>query len=408
MEYTWWKKIKVNLLILGLLLSGIGNNWSFFMIVQLMPSYPAFLLYGTTIQYVLVMATLRGVFWLCQFPLPTQETQQKNETKSTKETASRKCLQLHYFGQGVILAVNGVLAQFSDPYVAGTPQSIIPQLVLPLTAVFFCGYLVVRFLNSKESKSRSEGIVPFGMRYTGTYGYSGKKNWLVLAKVVGTIWVFTACIIGILPGKHLTAVQDDCNPDTTKNSPFWLTIFVLSVLPTAIVNVWQDHLFRKYENTNSLDMVLYPNMYTIPFYIFAIVLETTRFGTPGNISWSDASANQRDAFKCALNSLPLPHCCDTGAWAFVLLYCIFYLLYFWLQALIIREESAVFMVVVNGLVSPLAGLVAASSVFVPKASLTHLTIYNVVSLCTMPIGILIYSSVEMLAKKEFSGYEGIN
>jgi len=107
-----------------------------------------------------------------------------------------------YLAVGLLITVGGACSQFADPHVTGSMQAIINQLTLPLTA-----YFAHVLLKHKFSRLEVIGAA------------------IVLAS--SALPLLTQLWGGPAEAMHETAAQ--------MNKPFWVLIFLLSDIPSALV-----------------------------------------------------------------------------------------------------------------------------------------------------------------------------
>merc|ERR1711916_52709 len=329
--------LRLLVLIVLVVASGVGNNVTFWAMGNAMPAYPLFLLYATTILY-------SFVYWIWML-----WRQCRLKEGKSMYTGSKAGLINQYLWVGVMVTVGGVLSQFADPYVRGSLQAVINQMTLPLTA------LLARFV--------------LRQRFT-------------KMEIAGAIIVLIGSAVPVIP--PLFASQ---NASGGQDSIFWLVIFIISDLPSAIVNIQEEHIFIAYQ-ADEVHYLFWTNLVTVGGYLACLPLDMVK-GFGAGVPFKDLFHQQGLAFKCFLGITPLPPNCEPDAWIPVTAFVVAFAIYFYLLCIVIKRESAAFQAMVNSLVTPMSAVAFSFPWLMGKNTepLTSLTIFAIV---VIPLGILVY------------------
>ena len=324
-------------LVAGALFFGILNNVGGAMMARSMVNYPAWLLYGTTILYVII-------FGVMSIPVMIQ-SQFKEKYLTWK-------IQKQFVILGLITVVNGLFFQFSDPFVDGSLQQILG--VAQPVCVFLISLLIF-----PSDKFRCN-------------------------EYVGSAFVVAGMIIGILGSKF-----------TERSSVFASIMFFLSVVAQSVEIIYQDKAFREHHPPPALCLFFY-NLYSIPFYLFSIPGEAIPYlnGESVGYTFGWALTNQKHAFQCFFDVAPQSeidagHCVGPNPWAWPMVFVAGYVGSFYFNAKLIDRFNSTWLAILFTIVSPLSVAVFAIPEIVGQASAESLTFLGGFSFCVILFGILV-------------------
>lgn len=355
------------------------NNVSSSMMAYVMPHYPSWLLYATTIIYTIGFYLL--AIWNGERPFSKENLSFKNQSQ--------------FLWLGMWTFLNGLTFQFSDPWISGNLAQLLSMFGIP------CVWFLSKFL-LKDSFTRYE--------------------------MIGSSIVIFGIILGSLPKLTciLPSVNSDCNSDGTwkkipenshtysykSNPPFMVILFIISVAFQAIEQVWQDKAFRKPYQIKNATCLFWYNLYSIPPYIISIFLESIQYinGTDQNKSVQYAWENQIHAFRCffgdpypddtvlyntTYSDKPQKNCYVNidgggigGATLWPLLFIFGYLGMFYLNAVFIIKYNAFYASVLGTLAAPLAAFVLSWKKIVGDNA-DPISWYTVVGFLLILIGFLV-------------------
>lgn len=287
-----------------LLVFGTMNSVGGSMMSYVMPAYPSWLLYGTTLIYVL-------------FFLAACACARSNPFGREHFSWER---QYHYVMLGLWTALNGLFFQFAAFYVDGGLSVVLSNLMLVQIPLF-------------------EPCMLPGRRHTW-------RIWLA----------FGITVAGVAVG----GINDYGKIGNTTGMPgeqgdrwYWVLSFAVSTTFAAIEQVWQDRAFhdeRKSRRVEMLPCLFWYNLYSLLAYLVTIPLDAVAIlnGTDTGTSVSDAFANQGRAFMCFFGAaspqeIALGHC-DPGAGPTVwpLVFCLGYFGMFAVNAYLIKAFGVLY------------------------------------------------------------------
>lgn len=205
-------------LCLCLLFFGICNNVGAALMGYVMPEFPAWLLYGTTILYTLAFF---GISWL-------------RGERPFSARWFRKQEQQHILWLALWTALNGLFFQFSDPWVAGPLQQVLAACMAPLVAL---------------------------------------TNWIILGDTLrgraawGVCIVVAGLLIGLYDELRALAEGDEGSAGVQQSNVWYMVVlFVVSVLFQSLENTFQDRAFRDKKHSVPVGVCLaWYNLYPSPF-----------------------------------------------------------------------------------------------------------------------------------------------
>ena len=356
----------VILLLIFIVLNNIGGS----MMAYVMPKYPSWLLYGTTILYVI------GFYFLARY---------KGEHPFSSHHLSWN-QQKQFLILGVLTVANGLCYQFSDPWISGDYAQIISNLGIPSVWFFSLWILKDRF---------------------------------TVKEMLGSLIVFLGVIIGGIPKFSciIPSANSACNADGTwkhidqsghialqSNPSYMVILFILSVILQSVEQVWQDKSFREPYKVQKATCLFWYNLYSILPYLFTIPLEAVPYlnGSTKSTSVENAFDNQMHAFRCYFNN-PYPEDivlynttngqmiknCYPLSWLWPTIFVFGYLGMFYLNAVFIDRYNAFYASVLGTMATPLAALVMSSKDIVGKDNYDSLTCYTYISFTIILAGFFI-------------------
>lgn len=324
--------------------AGVGNQVCFVQMGTAMSLSPAFLLYFTTLLYVFIYFA-----WLA-----IRMSKKGEFLASVREL--KGAMGKWYLLASLLVAFGGVASQYSDPHVSGARQALINQITLPLTALGACVF--------------------FGQRFAPV-------------EIIGGLIVLLGSLLPVLPPFLLD--ESYVNPHTHQisDTPFWLLIFFLSDIPSAACNLLQEIVFREPYLADEIHYLAFTNLLSGLTFLLVIPLDkVSAVNIPGLENMS-ALEIQVAAFQCLFEIEPLPPGCQPKAWIPVLGFVGFVVVYFFLLAVVVKNESAAFQALVNTMVTPLSA-VAFSSTMIMGDEAQELSILTVVACVLIPCGIVVF------------------
>ena len=330
----------IRLLILCILCvgSGVANNVTFVLMASAVPS-PSFILYATTIVYTL----LYFIWYLIRL---------WNGAYAQGAYSGPKSSMLYLYGASVaLIVVNGVFSQYADPHVDGVIQSVANQLTLPLTALLSTLIL---------------------------------KHPLTRVEMLGAFIVLAGSLLPIIP----TLINP---PSSGQNTPFWISMFIISDIPSAFINIAEEAILdEEGMAADPIHYLMWTNLGTIPFYVLCIFVDMIPgFGPGGDLP--SVLHKQKEAWECFLGSTsPLPPGCRPHAWIYIMAFCLAYLAYFYLLAVVTKHESAAFQSLVSASVVPASAIAFSFSWLVGSSVATPLNDYVLIGVVGIIIGMCVY------------------
>lgn len=336
------------LLSLALLVFGIANNVGAAQMGYVMPQFPAWLLYGTTIMYTAAFFAIS--WWRGERPFSA--------------VWFRKHEHRHILWLALWTALNGLFFQFADPWVSGPLQQVLAACTAPLVAV--TNYFVL------GDRLRGRGLLGVGI-------------------------VLVGLAVGLADEiKDLVHGHDGTAGDQQSNVWYWVIAFVVSVGFQAMENTYQDRAFRDPQHPVPVGVCLaWYNLYSLPLYVLTIPLESVAYlnGTDSSLSGSYPWNNQRNAWMCFFGH-PVGGDGDNGrcldnATLWPLVFVAGYIGMFLCTAILTRKHGAIFSNILSALVSPLSAMVFASDAIVGavNASQPKATVY--IGLVIVFVGVVV-------------------
>eukprot|EP01113_Clastostelium_recurvatum_P017470 TRINITY_DN204_c0_g1_i3.p1 TRINITY_DN204_c0_g1~~TRINITY_DN204_c0_g1_i3.p1 ORF type:complete len:405 (-),score=85.26 TRINITY_DN204_c0_g1_i3:862-2076(-) len=248
---------------IALVLAGVVNNMSGSMMSYVMPAFPAWLLYFTTIMYTVgffVIALILG------------------ERPFSREILAWSSFR-HILWLAFFTAVNGLAFQFSAAWVDGDFSQILTSLSLPQVTLF-------RYLLLPAQRCADRQL---------WCGFSCAKRTL---RHCGLALVFMGILVGSIPSIHRLIMG---HTGEASNLWYMVILFILMTTFDAFQQVHQDKAFRDpTAYLPPMSCLAWYNLISLPFYLLTIPLEAVPYlnGTTHSTSVSYALQNQREAFLC--------------------------------------------------------------------------------------------------------------
>jgi drug/metabolite transporter (DMT)-like permease len=120
----------------------------------------------------------------------------------------------------------------------------------------------------------------------------------------------------------------------------------------SALDVVQEKIFAPPVAIDLYAQLFWSNALSLPFYMATPLLML--LPAMGGESLSEIWQDQINAFKCTIETSPLPPNCEAGAWPWLLGFVVCYLGYFYLQSVLVKEYTAVFQAIVLTFVVPLS------------------------------------------------------
>lgn len=307
------------------LLFGVANNVSSTMMGYVMPIFPSFLLYWTTLVYTIMFY---GIAWY-----------RGQKPFTTEHRTPIKMRQ--YYWLGAWTAFNGLCFQFSNVWLDGPLQQLLINLSIPIT------FVINRFYFPQKKYSWKEKL-GYGM-------------------------VLVGIIVGVIPSiKHIEQTSDSHESDNW----YWILVFIASVIFSVLQEVQQDYAFDDDVGIQAEKAVtlFWFNLLSLPIYILTIPMESVAYlnGSTNSTSIKESFVNQQHAFLCYFNTPTmedtLTNGCLSYSWLWPNLFCIAYAGYYFLYAVVIGYYGVVFATVLTALVTPIAALIFSSATLVGAAN----------------------------------------
>ena len=313
-----------------------------------------------------------------------------------------------YLLVGALVTVGGACSQFADPHVSGALQSVINQLTLPLTALFawmlrghkfskveVIGAAIVVFASVlpllpllaqtwsgeataavdallSSASSASDALVSTASAAAATAGHHSSKAAKAAARAAGAV-VSGATVSGM-------------------DSPFWTFIFLLSDIPSALVNVIEEVAFSAPHHADEIHYLAFTNLLTLFGYASMAPLDRHSPGQLPELAALPTMEIQKLAFQCFFHGNSpdnLPPGCQAGAWAPVIGFVLCIVVYFYVAAVVVKHESAAFQAIANTLVTPLSALAFSSTALVGSHA-QELDAFTIAAVVLIPVGIVVY------------------
>lgn len=314
-ESVQWKRLALPLL--GILLFGVMNGVGGTTMSYVMPNYPSWLLYGTTLIYTLfffLVAVFRG-----QRPWAA-----KHFTRGHQK---------HYLKLGALTAGNGLLFQFAAGYVDGETSSVLTNVTLVCIPFFQLWYFPSRSIPHRAK--------------------------------VGLVVVMCGILVGSATAVEKMLTGDVEKPSEQSDAWYWVVAFLLSTMIAAWEQVAQDAAFHDHSIPDGPleeeSTLAWYNMYSLLAYLITIPLEAVPIvnGTPDGTSISEAFANQGRAFGCYFGATEPG--CQAGSFWWPTVFTLGYLGQFTLNAHFITQFGALYPNMVGTVTTLLCALVFTSS-----------------------------------------------
>jgi hypothetical protein len=314
-------------------IGGLMNNVGVQMMAYYMPIFPSFLLYGTTILYILM-------FFVSELFL---EIYNKLSLKEIRErwllNRNRPLIRVTIL-LGILTAANGVLSQSALPFVDPLLTSILVQISAPITWLFY----------------------PLILR---------KKYEL------GQILTFFIIIGGLLFSSLYSYVHGSGSNTEFSNSAFWILITILSAIPTSFETIYQEVAYDSMQSEGTtliLIVLVYYNLISVFVYIAWIFITTnSHFGTclpqeyvalPLQYCQGNATAcslnqlwpQQRNATLCYVGYYDIECCGGMLATLWTTIFSFGYYLSFMVGAVILKNYGSNTLTNLNALLVPLTGI----------------------------------------------------
>jgi len=312
----WENAVLVVLTLLAIVANNVGGS----MMAFVMPAFPAYLLYGTTLIYTIVF-------------LPIAIIQDRHHGGPFGARAMSWQQQRQILLLAGCTSLNGLLFQFSDPWVSGPIAQVLSNLTIP--TVWLCNFYILQ-----DSTTRKENL--------------------------GVSIVLGGIMVGIVPDffTHQDAGGTQSNP--------WpaLLAFALSAVVQGVEMTCQDRAMRKPYEVRAATALFWYNLYSLPAYLVTIPLESVPYlnGLTTGTSLTMAFENQVHAIWCAVghpfeeDTISVGDTeakCKPGALLWPQVFVLGYVGMFYLNALLIKRFNALWVGVINALGGPLAAVVFA-------------------------------------------------
>jgi len=275
-------------------LNAVGGS----MMAFVMPPYAAYLLYGTTFLYTIVFLLIAIV-------------QDRDVGGPFGKKARSWNQQRHFLWLALWTALNGLLFQYSDPYVSGPTAQILGNLSIP-SVWFFNKFLLHDAATVQEN--------------------------------IGTSIVLIGTVIGIIP-----SLSKDSSGSIESNPWPAVVAFGASAVVQGLEMTFQDRAMRPPNDVRPATALFWYNLYSLFPYMGTII--------------GEGLDNQVHAVVCALGA-PFPADalngnCRSESWFWPQVFVLGYVGAFFLNALLIRRFNAVWVGVIGTLGAPLSAAVFA-------------------------------------------------
>lgn len=309
MPTTTWRDV---CLVMATLLAIVANNVGGSMMAFVMPAYPAYLLYGTTLFYTIIFFIIAKI-------------QDKSQGGPFGRCARSWLQQKQILWLTLWTSLNGLLFQFSDPWVAGVSAQILANLSIPsvyMASVFIIGE---RF-NSREN--------------------------------IGVCVVLVGIAVGMLPELLKNGGGG------TQSNPFWAVLaFGISAVVQGLEMTFQDRAMQAPYHVRPATALFWYNLYSFVPYLVTVPLEAVPYlnGETEGKSLVEAFKNQANAICCAFG-VPFSEDTEKGnclamSWFWPQVFVLGYVGMFYLNAILMKKFNALWVSIINTLGGPLAAVV---------------------------------------------------
>lgn len=320
-HHKWQSAVLVVLTMLAAVANNVGGS----MMAFVMPAFPAYLLYGTTLLYTLVFLAIALV-------------QDRHCGGPFGRNALSWLQQREILLLTVLTALNGLLFQFSDPWVSGPIAQILANLSIP--TVWICNYYLLN------------GVT------------TGREN-------LGVCVVLIGVVMAIIPEFTHSAPEGG-----TQSNP-WpaLSAFAISAIVQGLEMSFQDRAMREPYKVRPATALFWYNLYSLLPYLITIPLEAVPYlnGSTEGTTLIAAFENQVHAVWCAVGHPyeedtvsigDVEAKCKPMSWFWPQVFVLGYVGMFYLNALLIQRFNALWVGVINTMAGPLAAVVFACPLIV--------------------------------------------
>jgi len=285
-------------------LFGIMSNVSGIMMSRSMPSFPAWLLYGTAIMYT-------TGFWLLALVWD----------KPLRPSQLKWACQRYFLQLAVLTTAKGVLLQFSTYWVDSSMGQILANFAL-LQLPFF-----------------ERIFIP-----------SRKSDYMKKSQIAGLLIVLCGIAIGVesIFQRLLNGLSNGIVSSEQADKWYWIVMFILSTTFNAWEQTLQDVALHSDTDITEMSCLAWYNLYSIPMYILFIPLEGIRL-LNGTEKWTPLTSvfgNQKMAFLCFFG-IPsegdiIAGICQSGSTIWPLIYCVGYTGLFCISTYMIKKYGVLF------------------------------------------------------------------
>jgi len=339
----WFKKSRLIMYTVLLLLSSVGNQVYFKQMTSAMPNYGWYLTQLSTVLYLPIFAALSGTALL---------------------GPSRDLLKKFAF-MGLFDGLAGTLIVLGGVHTTGTTQVLLGQGVIPIT--MFLSMMLI------------------GKRYH-------------LLQHAGALTI----VLGIVLAK--VGMASDHESDSGEGSddhPFFNLIFFLSMVPTALSSVFKEVAFKGFDGDLDVNVLqFWVALYQFVVNFLAMPIYAMSFLGPQQVPLQEMPDLSIGGSRCLFlledqikrdcgmpGQRPCDHC--ESAWAPVMTYLVFNLLFNICTMLVIKHGSAALSFLVATLRMPLSSI-AFSSTLIMGAQAVKPTFGDLLSLCVIICGLVAY------------------
>ena len=331
---------KIIFYIIFSLWGGIGAQ----MMGYAMPPYPVFLLYGTGVGVVLIFATASLLL---------------------KESWKLDWIEwILTIILGILATVNGIFAQTAIPFVAPEITALLAQSATPVMWIF-------------------------------TPILVGKRGVFVL-----DIIAFATISTGLIFGSLVSFIFGSGSLHDFENSPFWLIITILGILPLAFMNIIEEYLFKRNKKCPKFMILTIVNIITVILYILWIPSTMVgKFGTcqtfPDKCDHDLRPCHFEEMFIHQLNSTkcfmgyPNIKCCRSDATYWNVIYIVGTGLSSIIAAYILEKEGSNLIANITALMYPLGGMALWFKIIAREDSSTFKW-WILITMVVITIGNIIY------------------
>lgn len=258
---------------------------------------------------------------------------------------------------GVLDSLNGLILLFAAHPTPASLHPILPNITIPFT--FVMSYILIR--------------QKFRFKY-------------FLGDFVSAIIVLIGVLISIIP----VFIEIAHNPDSVKSSAIWPIIFILGILPGALMNIVQEKASKNITNLDYLHLNMWVSFYQV---ICDLILFWANFVFPSNIhNLGDLGTAFDKGFQCLVgidivkNGTVVGNCkmATLDMSVFIVGYVGTYLF----SAILLRMASSIFISLINVFVTPMSEFMF----FV--IGMDKITLYTGLSLPVMMLGIILNTIVD--------------